>query len=148
MLRAEREGMPVNENQRSTAENALATRDRASAVRGARRSLMSKPQPLGILPSFGFWQELWRTDPQLHLFFTLMWATLNAPFVYLTLRYLSPSWLSLILVLSLPVLSMGVAERWLRFLVVRRRRSIAARQPGPREELSAELDDRSSPKPR
>lgn len=95
------------------------------------RSLMSKPQPLGFLPSVGFWHDLWRTEPQLHTFFTLLWVTVNAPLVFLILRYLPPSWLSLSLVVLLPLLSMGVVEKWLRSLIVRRRRQLAgARPPG------------------
>jgi len=105
---------------------------------------MSKPQPLGILPSFGFWHELWRTEPQLNMFFTLLWVTVNAPLVFLVIRYLPPSWLSLSLVVLLPLFSMGLVEKWLRFLVVRRRRRwTAADKQDPQGQLSAPPDDAS-----
>lgn len=79
------------------------------------------------------------------MFFTLLWVTLNAPLVFLALRYLSPSWLSLSLVIVLPAISMGLVEKWLRFLVVRRRRQLTAGRPGgSRGALSAERDDEPS----
>lgn len=139
--------MPSRIDQRTTDEVALAAREPAALERDSRRprSLMSKPQPLGILPSVGFWQDLWRTDPPLYMFFALLCVTLNAPLVFLILRYLPPSWLSVSLVVVLPIISTGVAEKWLRFLVVRRRRRLTTGPlEGPRGELSVARDEETT----
>lgn len=93
------------------------------------RSLMSKPQPLGILPSLWFWREIRRSEPRLHLFFTLLWAFLVAPLVFLGIVYLQPAWLSAISVFLISILGGGAIEKWLRLLVVRRRHLIAANPP-------------------
>ncbi|MDC0666310.1 hypothetical protein [Nannocystis radixulma] len=120
----------------------MTVHERATSERDSTRprSLMRKPQPLGILPSLWFWQELWRTEPRLHLFFTLLWTMVNAPLVYLVLAYLPPSWLAVSLGFLFPILSMGLVERWLRLLVARRRRLMAARTHAPRGEIPAEHD--------
>lgn len=86
-----------------------------------------KRQPLGILPSARFWREIWRTEPQLQLYFTLLWAILVAPFIFLCIVYLQPTWLSAISVFLISILGGGAIEKLLRFLVVRRRRLMAAR---------------------
>lgn len=124
----ERCDMPSRDQPRAGDEAALLVQ-RATIERGSPRArpLASKPQPLGILPSLWFWRELWRTEPQLHMFFTLLWTMVNAPLVFLIVMYLRPFWLAVMAMVLIPIVSMGLAEKALRLLVVRRRRSLSAR---------------------
>lgn len=111
-----------------TIETVSLAREHAALDSDSPRPLMSKPQPLGILPSFWFWHDLWRTDPMLGQFFVLLCALMHAPFVYIFIVYLPPSWLPVGLMGLTYVLSMGLVEKWLRFRVTRRRRLTLARQ--------------------
>ncbi|WAS90464.1 hypothetical protein [Nannocystis punicea] len=106
-----------------TIETLMRARERAVMGRESRRPrpLMSKPQRFGILPSYWFWNELHRTDPMVAAFFTILWSVVNVPFAFLIFTYVRPSWLSVGLLGLSSVLSMGLAEKWLRRLIVRRR---------------------------
>lgn len=108
---------------RAADEMALTRREQAAVG----RPLMSKPQFLGILPSFWFWQALWKSEPELTKFFTLLWLLLTAPFIFLNSVYVQPFWLSGVLAPLILILGMGLTEKWLRHRIVKKRRLVAAR---------------------
>ena len=88
---------------------------------------LSQRQSLGFLPSNRFWRELWKTEPQLQMYFVALQTMIVAPFAYLCIVYIQPSWLSALLVVLGTFLGGGVAERLLRLWVVRSARLTAAR---------------------
>lgn len=136
--------MPSRNQPRATDEMALTLHERATVERDSHQSrpLTSKPQPLYILPSFWFWQELWRTEPQLYMFFTFLWTIVNAPLVFLIVMYLRPFWLAAMAMFLIPIVSMGLVEKSLRLLVViRRRRLTAARRYDAQGELPANVGE-------
>ncbi len=98
------------------------------------RSLMSRPQRLGVLPTLWFWREVRTERPAIGILTgfamgvfsvavgaLLRWSGLALPFAF-------------ILAMCVPLLALGIIEYGLRRLVIKRRRLLAG---SDRETLAA-----------
>lgn len=101
---------------------------------GEPRSLMSRRQPLGVLPTLWFWRELRTERPLLSMFVGLWMGVLGASASWVLLAAGVSLPVGFVVTLCLPYLALGLLERGLRSAVVRRRRALAR---GARGELSA-----------
>lgn len=93
---------------------------------------MSRPQPLGVLPTLWFWREV-RTERPLVGIATGLFMGVFVLVVSQTLLVRISLPVAFIVVLFLPYLALGLVERGLRWMVLRRRRALA--RGGPREKL-------------
>lgn len=98
------------------------------------RSLMSRRQTLGVLPTLWFWRELRTERPLLSMFLGLCMGVLGASVSWVLLAAGSSLPVGLLVTLCLPYLALGLLERGLRSAVLRRRRALARGACG---ELSA-----------
>lgn len=98
------------------------------------RSLMSRPQPLGVLPTLWFWRELRTERPLLSMFVGLWMGVLGASASWALLAAGVSLPVGLLVTLSVPYLALGLVERGVRRAVLRRRRALARGACG---ELSA-----------
>ena len=89
------------------------------------RSLMSRRQPLGVLPTLWFWRELRTERPLLSMFVGLWMGVLGASASWALLAAGVSLPVGLVVTLCLPYLALGLLERWLRSAVLRRRRVLA-----------------------
>lgn len=86
---------------------------------------MARPQPLGVLPTLWFWREVRAEQPGVGVFaglFMGVFATVGGR-VLLGAGVSLP--VALVATLCLPLLGLGLIERWLRRRVIRRRRALA-----------------------
>lgn len=92
---------------------------------GKDRRLMSRPQPFGLLPTWWFWRELREERPLLGICI----GTLVGLFVVVFNQCLIISGIyvpmAFILALCGPLIGLGMLERGLRHMVIRRRRRLA-----------------------
>lgn len=89
------------------------------------RFLMSRPQPLGVLPTLWFWRELGTDRPLLNMLVGLLMGVLGASVSWALLAAGVGVPVGLLVTLSLPYLTLGLLERGLRWGVLRRRRALA-----------------------
>ena len=110
----------------------MQSRENLPARRQEPQFLMSRPQPLGVLPTLWFWREV-RTERPLvgiatGLFMGVFALVMSQTFLV---------WLSLpvafLVALFLPYFALGLVERGLRRMVLHRRRTLA--RSGPQETL-------------
>lgn len=89
------------------------------------RFLMSRPQPLGVLPTLWFWRELRTERPLLSMLVGLFMGAfgVSASLTFLAAGVSVP--MGFIATLSLPYFALGILERCLRRAVLRRRRALA-----------------------
>lgn len=96
----------------------LVRRDHVGAVA---RSLMDKPQPLGFLPTWWFWRELYREQR-----FRGLMAVLTLPAWGLTLLWWTFIGSSLLAPVILVYLTEGLVEKAVRREILRRRTAVLA----------------------
>lgn len=88
------------------------------------RFLMSRPQRLGILPTLWFWRDV-RTDKPVVGMVTGLFTGVFAMLVGRMLLVAGVSLpLAFVAALFLPTLGLGIIERGLRRMVIRRRRAL------------------------
>lgn len=87
--------------------------------------MMSRPQPLGVLPTLWFWRELRTERPLLSMLVGLFMGVFSMGIVWLL--QIAGSGLPVVFTvgMGLPYFSLGILERTLRWAVLRRRRALA-----------------------
>lgn len=96
-----------------------------SARRHETRFLMSRPQPLGVLPTLWFWREVRAERPAIGMLtglFMGVFAVLVAELILVAGGNLPVAFIA---ALVLPLIGLGIVERGLRQLVLHRRRAVA-----------------------
>ncbi len=88
------------------------------------RSLMARPQRLGVLPTWWFWQDLRTERPLTSMLIGLAIGLLGTLAGHLLLDLLGVP-VAIIVGPFVPFLCLGIIERGLRRLVIRRRRMLA-----------------------
>lgn len=91
------------------------------------RSLMSRPQRLGILPTLWFWREVGAERPMLGILIGVPLGVFTAVVGALLLELAGP--IAFIAAPLVPLLGFGIIERGLRRLVLRRRHALACGEP-------------------
>lgn len=107
---------------------------RGDSVAAGARSLMDKPQPLGFLPTWWFWRELYREQR----FRTLM-ALLTLPAWGLILVWWTYVGTSFLIPVLLLYVAEGIVEKFVRREIVRRRKRASLGRPSP--QLGTALQD-------
>lgn len=89
------------------------------------RRLMSRPQPLGVLPTWWFWRDLRDERPLLGASIGALVGVFTAviSWVLVTAGVYLP--LALVVAICAPMLGLGILERALRRAVRRRRRHLS-----------------------
>lgn len=96
------------------------------------RSLMSRPQRLGFLPTLWFWEEVRFAHPLTNMLIGLAMGLFGVFTGSLLLDLLGLP--GLLVVPFLPFLFLGLIERGFRWFVIRRRKQLAAKV---RDELTS-----------
>ncbi|MBZ5709527.1 hypothetical protein [Nannocystis pusilla] len=89
------------------------------------RFLMSRPQPLGLLPTLWFWRELRTERPVLSMLVGSFMAAFSMGIVAILQAAGGSLPVVFAVAMGLPYLALGIVERGLRWVVLRRRRALA-----------------------
>ena len=87
--------------------------------------MMSRPQPLGVLPTLWFWRELRTERPLLSMLVGLFMGMFSMGVVWLLQAVGGSLSIVFMMGMGLPYLALGILERALRWAVLRRRRALA-----------------------
>ena len=90
---------------------------------------MARPQRLGVWPTLWFWEEVRAEQPGVSVFTGLFMGTFAVAGSWALLGVGVSLPVALIAALCLPLLGLGLVERWLRRKVILRRRALARGEP-------------------